>query len=39
MFTKIIREITVAARQGGGDPEFNPRLRIAIEKQKGEHAC
>ncbi|WP_456402261.1 YebC/PmpR family DNA-binding transcriptional regulator [Persephonella sp.] len=34
MFTKIIREITVAARQGGGDPEFNPRLRIAIEKAK-----
>lgn len=36
IFTKIIREITVAARQGGADPEFNPRLRIAIEKAK-EH--
>ncbi len=36
IFTKLIREITVAARQGGGDPEFNPRLRIAIEKAK-EH--
>ncbi len=34
IFTKLIREITVAARQGGGDPEFNPRLRIAIEKAK-----
>ncbi|MBI5166633.1 MAG: YebC/PmpR family DNA-binding transcriptional regulator [candidate division NC10 bacterium] len=30
IFTKIIREITVAARQGGGDPEGNPRLRTAI---------
>ncbi|NPA57733.1 MAG: YebC/PmpR family DNA-binding transcriptional regulator [Aquificae bacterium] len=34
LFTKLLREITVAARQGGGDPEFNPRLRIAIEKAK-----
>jgi len=34
IFTKIIRELTVAARQGGGDPEFNPRLRIAIDKAK-----
>jgi YebC/PmpR family DNA-binding regulatory protein len=34
IFTKLIREITVAARQGGGDPEFNPRLRMAIEKAK-----
>jgi len=31
MFTKLIREITVAARQGGGDPDGNPRLRTAIE--------
>lgn len=31
MFTKLIREITVAARQGGGDPGGNPRLRTAIE--------
>ncbi len=31
MFTKLIREITVAARQGGGDPAGNPRLRTAIE--------
>ncbi|MGE4360341.1 MAG: YebC/PmpR family DNA-binding transcriptional regulator, partial [Lysobacteraceae bacterium] len=32
MFTKIIREITVAARTGGGDPASNPRLRLAIDK-------
>ncbi len=31
LFTKIIREITVAARNGGGDPAGNPRLRRAIE--------
>jgi YebC/PmpR family DNA-binding regulatory protein len=34
VFTKIIREITVAAREGGGDPAGNPRLRIVIEKAK-----
>jgi YebC/PmpR family DNA-binding regulatory protein len=34
MFTKLIREITVAARQGGGDPNFNPRLRLAIDTAK-----
>ncbi len=33
-FTKIIREVTVAARVGGGDPDGNPRLRLAIEKAK-----
>jgi YebC/PmpR family DNA-binding regulatory protein len=33
-FTKLIREITVAARVGGGDPDGNPRLRLAIEKAK-----
>ncbi|MBI3605234.1 MAG: YebC/PmpR family DNA-binding transcriptional regulator [Nitrospirae bacterium] len=33
-FTKIIREITIAARIGGGDPEGNPRLRTAILKAK-----
>jgi transcriptional/translational regulatory protein YebC/TACO1 len=31
MFTKLIREITVAAKAGGGDPAGNPRLRTAIE--------
>ena len=32
IFTKIIREVTVAARAGGGDPGGNPRLRTAIDK-------
>lgn len=32
LFTKLIREITVAARMGGGEPGSNPRLRIAIDK-------
>jgi len=31
IFTRLIREITVAARQGGGDPASNPRLRAAID--------
>ena len=35
IFTKIIKEITVAARMGGGDPEGNPRLRTAIQLAKG----
>lgn len=34
VFTKLIREITVAARHGGGDPIFNPRLRLAIDTAK-----
>lgn len=32
LFTKLIREITVAARLGGGDPAANPRLRLAVDK-------
>ncbi|MFN3235104.1 MAG: YebC/PmpR family DNA-binding transcriptional regulator [Gammaproteobacteria bacterium] len=32
IFTKLIREVTVAARAGGGDPNANPRLRLAIDK-------
>ena len=35
LFTKIIREITVAAKTGGGDPGGNPRLRLAIETARG----
>jgi len=35
IWTKVIREITVAARAGGGDIESNPRLRLAIDKAKG----
>ena len=34
IFTKLIREMTIAARIGGGDPDSNPRLRTAIEKAK-----
>ena len=33
-FTRLIREITIAARSGGGDPNFNPRLRLAIDTAK-----
>ncbi|MGC8545324.1 YebC/PmpR family DNA-binding transcriptional regulator [Athalassotoga sp.] len=33
-FTKVIRELTVAARAGGGDPDMNPRLRVAVEKAR-----
>lgn len=35
IFTKIIRELAVAARMGGGDPDANPRLRKAITDAKG----
>ena len=34
LWTRVIREITVAARSGGGDPSANPRLRLAIDKAK-----
>ncbi|MBK8944699.1 MAG: YebC/PmpR family DNA-binding transcriptional regulator [Ignavibacteriae bacterium] len=34
IFTKLIKEITVAARQGGGDPDGNPRLRLVIDNAK-----
>lgn len=36
-FTKLIKEITVAARMGGGDPEANPRLRAAVAAAKAEN--
>ncbi len=36
LFTKLIREITVAARMGGGDLDANPRLRLAIDKAKAQ---
>jgi YebC/PmpR family DNA-binding regulatory protein len=36
IFTRLIKEITVAAKLGGGDPAINPRLRMAIEKAKAE---
>ena len=34
VFTKLVREITVAAREGGGDPNGNSRLRLILEKAK-----
>ncbi|MDM8536788.1 YebC/PmpR family DNA-binding transcriptional regulator [Desulfobacterales bacterium HSG17] len=37
IFTKLIKEITVAARMGGGDPEANPRLRTAILAARAEN--
>ncbi len=37
IFTKLIKEITVAARLGGGDPAANPRLRAAIEAAKAQN--
>ena len=36
-FSKLIKEITVAARLGGGDPEGNPRLRVAIQAAKAQN--
>jgi YebC/PmpR family DNA-binding regulatory protein len=36
LFTKLIREITVAAKQGGGDPALNARLRTAVEAAKAK---
>ena len=37
IFTKLIKEITVAARMGGGDPDANPRLRHAISQAKANN--
>lgn len=37
VFTKHIKEITVAAREGGGDPDGNPRLSLAIENAKADN--
>jgi len=37
IFTKIIKEITIASRDGGGDPDANPRLRLAIQTAKGNN--
>jgi len=36
VFTKLIKEVTVAAKMGGGDPASNPRLRLAIDKARAE---
>ena len=37
VFTRLIKEITVAAKMGGGDPNSNPRLRLAMDKAYGEN--
>ncbi len=37
IFTRLIKEITVAARMGGGDPDGNPRLRAAVTSAKAEN--
>ncbi|QYY36945.1 YebC/PmpR family DNA-binding transcriptional regulator [Ruficoccus sp. ZRK36] len=37
IFSVISKELTIAAREGGGDPEFNPRLRTCIQKAKGSN--
>ncbi len=37
VFTKIIKEITISARDGGGDPVGNPRLRLAIQSAKSSN--
>src|SRR5919106_3025184 len=34
IFTRIIKELTVAAKQGGGDPDMNPRLRTIVAEAK-----
>ena len=37
VFTKLIKEITIAARHGGGDPAGNPRLRLAVDNAKAQN--
>ncbi len=37
IFTKLIKEITVSAKEGGTDPEMNPRLRLAVQNAKGKN--
>ena len=36
LFTKLIREVTIAAKMGGGDPDANPRLRAAVDSAKSQ---
>ena len=36
-FTRLIKEVTIAARMGGGNPEGNPRLRTAVAAAKAEN--
>jgi len=37
IFTRIAKEITIASRDGGGDPDMNPRLRLAVQNAKAEN--
>jgi YebC/PmpR family DNA-binding regulatory protein len=37
IFTQLIRELTIAARSGGGNPDSNPRLRLAIDNARGQN--
>src|SRR5439155_26511330 len=37
VWTKLIKELTVSARSGGGDPNGNPRLRTAVDKARAEN--
>jgi YebC/PmpR family DNA-binding regulatory protein len=37
LFTKLIKEISIAAKEGGGDPDGNPRLRLAVANAKGNN--
>src|SRR5437763_2161770 len=37
VFTRLIKEITIAAKGGGGDPDKNPRLRTAVQAAKAEN--
>ena len=36
LFSKFAHEISIAARDGGGDPDMNPRLRTAVDSAKGQ---
>lgn len=37
LFSRLVKEITVAAREGGGDPDMNPRLRVAVDTAKSQN--
>ena len=39
IWTKVIKEIQVAARIGGADPSGNPRLRLALDKARAANDC
>ena len=39
VWTKVVKEITIAARLGGGDPAGNPRLRCSLVGDVGSHSC